>query len=70
MFCTVGFANAFGVFQEYYMESLNESASNVAWLGAISIFILYAGSLFTGPILDIFGPVVSQTCLVMVTVEF
>ncbi|KAL1979612.1 hypothetical protein VTN96DRAFT_5452 [Rasamsonia emersonii] len=60
MFCTVGFGNAFGVFQEYYEASLlsNESESNVSWLGSINIFLLFAGSLFTGPILDLFGPVI------------
>ncbi|KAL1965469.1 hypothetical protein VTN77DRAFT_5725 [Rasamsonia byssochlamydoides] len=60
MFCTVGFGNAFGLFQEYYKNTLllNESESDISWLGAICIFLLFAGSLFTGPILDLFGPVI------------
>lgn len=62
MFCTVGFTNAFGVFQTYYSESLlqDESDSNIGWIGAINIFILFSGSLVTGRILDLFGPVVSD----------
>lgn len=65
MFCTVGFGNAFGVFQEYYQATLlsNESESNIGWLGAINIFMLFAGSLITGPILDLFGPVVGHPSL-------
>ncbi|CRG88684.1 Riboflavin transporter MCH5 [Talaromyces islandicus] len=57
-FCTVGFQNSFGVFQTYYAESLlpDESDSSIGWIGAINIFILFAGSLITGRILDLFGP--------------
>ncbi|QKX60182.1 uncharacterized protein TRUGW13939_07325 [Talaromyces rugulosus] len=57
-FCTVGFQNAFGVFQTYYSEVLmpDESESSIGWIGAINIFILFSGSLVTGRILDLFGP--------------
>lgn len=59
-FCTVGFLNAFGVFQAVYKESLlpNESDSNIGWIGALNNFILFAGSLVTGRILDLFGATV------------
>ncbi|KAE8356054.1 major facilitator superfamily domain-containing protein [Aspergillus coremiiformis] len=58
MFCTVGFMNSFGVFQEYYgKEQLaDKSASTIAWLGAISIFCIFFISVFSGQLLDIFGP--------------
>ncbi|KAH8689889.1 putative MFS monocarboxylate transporter [Talaromyces proteolyticus] len=60
VFCTVGFQNAFGVFQTYYGESFlsNESGSDIGWIGSINIFILFSGSLVTGRILDLSGPVV------------
>ncbi|RAO72525.1 uncharacterized protein BHQ10_008537 [Talaromyces amestolkiae] len=59
-FCSVGFVNAFGVFQTYYSETLlsNMSNSDIGWIGAINNFLLFAGSLVTGRILDMFGAVV------------
>ncbi|QGA21467.1 hypothetical protein EYB26_009178 [Talaromyces marneffei] len=59
-FCSVGFINAFGVFQAYYSETLlsNKSNSDIGWIGAINNFFLFAGSLVTGRILDMFGAVV------------
>ena len=60
-FCSVGFINAFGVFQAYYSETLlsNMSNSDIGWIGAINNFLLFAGSVVTGRILDMFGAVVS-----------
>jgi MFS-type transporter involved in bile tolerance (Atg22 family) len=58
LFCTVGFLNSSGVFIEYYAhEQLSTSSSStIAWLGAISIFFLYALSPAIGALLDAFGP--------------
>ncbi|KAL4894691.1 monocarboxylate transporter [Aspergillus ambiguus] len=58
LFCTVGFLNSFGVFEEYYAKALlaGRSESTIAWLGAISIFFVFSASLVTGPLLDLFGP--------------
>ncbi|CAG8131062.1 unnamed protein product [Penicillium nalgiovense] len=57
-FCTVGFMNSFGIFQEYYAKNQlsSSSTSTIAWLGAIEIFLLFAISVGTGAMLDIFGP--------------
>ncbi|KAJ5879646.1 hypothetical protein N7455_003111 [Penicillium solitum] len=57
-FCTVGFMNSFGIFQEYYAKNQlsSSSTSTVAWIGAISIFFLFATSVGAGAMLDIFGP--------------
>ncbi|KKK14093.1 hypothetical protein P175DRAFT_0428954 [Aspergillus ochraceoroseus IBT 24754] len=57
-FCTVGFINSFGVFQEYYLrhQLSDESESTVAWLGGISIFFVFFSSVVSGPLLDVFGP--------------
>jgi hypothetical protein len=62
LFCTVGFLNSSGVFIEYYThEQLStESPSTIAWLGAISIFFLFALSPGVGALLDVFGPKVSS----------
>lgn len=35
------------------------SNSDIGWIGAINNFLLFAGSLVTGRILDMFGAVVS-----------
>ncbi|KAF7592018.1 hypothetical protein BBP40_000799 [Aspergillus hancockii] len=58
LFCTVGFMNSFGIFEEYYgKEQLaDKSASTIAWLGAISIFFIFFASVFSGQLLDVFGP--------------
>ncbi|KAL1886298.1 hypothetical protein Plec18167_000227 [Paecilomyces lecythidis] len=58
MFCTVGFVNAFGVFETYYAENqlANEKETDIAWIGAINVFCIFAGSVFTGPLLDLSGP--------------
>jgi hypothetical protein len=63
LFCTVGFLNSSGVFIEYYAhEQLSTSSSStIAWLGAISIFFLYALSPACGALLDVFGPKVNNT---------
>ncbi|CAP74170.1 Pc14g00290 [Penicillium rubens Wisconsin 54-1255] len=57
-FCTVGFMNSFGIFQEYYTKNQLSSSptSTIAWLGAIAIFLLFAISVGAGAMLDIFGP--------------
>ncbi|TGO55376.1 hypothetical protein BCON_0093g00160 [Botryotinia convoluta] len=42
MFCSVGFINAFGVFQEYYAKNIlaNKSASDISWLGSFNVFCM------------------------------
>ncbi|KNG80207.1 MFS monocarboxylate transporter [Aspergillus nomiae NRRL 13137] len=58
LFCTVGFMNSFGVFQEYYGKNqlADKSESTIAWLGAISIFCIFFISVFSGQLLDMFKP--------------
>lgn len=58
VFCSVGFINSYGVFQEYYLthQLANESGSTVAWLGGVSIFFIFFGSAISGPVMDISGP--------------
>ncbi|KAJ5701215.1 hypothetical protein N7488_008763 [Penicillium malachiteum] len=58
LFCTVGFLNCFGVFEEYYAEVplANESESTIGWIGAICLFSLFSISTVAGALLDTFGP--------------
>jgi hypothetical protein len=59
-FVSIGYINAFGVFQEYYSENIlsNKSASDIAWLGSFNVFCLFGGSLGTGILNDMYGPTV------------
>lgn len=41
-----GFANSFGIFQQYYTVSLSQSSSSIAWIGSVQVFLL----LFVGVI--------------------
>ncbi|KAJ5818811.1 hypothetical protein N7474_004402 [Penicillium riverlandense] len=58
LFCTVGFLNSFGIFEEYYAAAqlAHKSSSTIAWIGAVSIFFLFAISVASGAMVDIFGP--------------
>lgn len=59
LFCTVGFLNAFGVFQEYYSTYLpGRTPSDISWIGSLSIFLLYAISPFGGVLVDKVGPTI------------
>ncbi|TDZ27671.1 Leporins efflux protein lepC [Colletotrichum spinosum] len=58
LFCTVGFLNAFGVFQQYYQTFLGKSESDVSWIGSVSIFTIYFCAPATGVLVDKLGPTV------------
>ncbi|KAI0480867.1 major facilitator superfamily transporter [Xylariaceae sp. FL0804] len=59
LFCTVGYFNAFGVYQDYYLTYLpGESAFDISWIGSVSIFLLYIGGPVAGVLVDRFGPTV------------
>ncbi|KAG4436606.1 hypothetical protein IFR05_007926 [Cadophora sp. M221] len=57
LFCGFGYANAFGVYQEYYSthQLRNESPSTVSWIGSLQLFFLFGGNLIGGPLFDRFG---------------
>jgi len=52
VFCTWGYANAFGAFQAYYTEDLKLDGSTVSWIGSINVFVLFFMSTFSGRALD------------------
>lgn len=58
LFCTVGFLNSFGIFEEYYAaeQLAHTSESTIGWIGAMSIFFLFGISVVSGAIVDAFGP--------------
>ncbi len=62
-FCTLGFTNSFGVFQAYYEfhQMPNEPADNIAWIGGIQAFLIFAVGAFAGPLFDRYGAWVSRS---------
>lgn len=56
-FCTLGFTNSFGVFQAYYQfhQMPNEPADNIAWIGGIQAFLIFAVGSVAGPLFDRYG---------------
>jgi len=56
-FCTLGFTNSFGVFQAYYQfhQMPNEPADNIAWIGGIQAFLIFAAGSVGGPLFDRYG---------------
>ncbi|KAK1756781.1 putative MFS monocarboxylate transporter [Echria macrotheca] len=58
LFSTVGFLNAFGVFQDYYKTHTlrDRSESDISWIGSVAIFLIYGGAPFSGFLVDRFGP--------------
>ncbi|KXJ85301.1 major facilitator superfamily domain-containing protein [Microdochium bolleyi] len=57
MFCTLGFANSFGTFQEFYASTLlaSRSPSAIAWIGSIQLYLQFAVGMFAGPLFDRHG---------------
>ncbi|KAL3462229.1 major facilitator superfamily domain-containing protein [Aspergillus heterothallicus] len=61
IFSTLGFANSFGVLQEYYAahQLRGESADRIAWIGSLSAFLQFAAGAIGGPLFDRYGAWVS-----------
>ena len=56
-FCCLGFSNAFGAFEEYYLthQLREESPAKIAWIGSLSAFVQFAAGVVGGPLFDRFG---------------
>lgn len=56
-FAALGFANSFGVFQEYYLshQLKGQPADKVAWIGSLSTFLQLAAGAVGGPLFDRYG---------------
>lgn len=59
LFSTVGFVNAFGVFQERFRSLLQGSSdSDISWIGSTGIALMSILSPAVGIIVDKYGPTV------------
>ena len=47
-----GYLTSFGLFQDYYVESLRATPSAISWIGSIQIFLVYFIGSFSGRALD------------------
>ncbi|KAI0126806.1 major facilitator superfamily domain-containing protein [Xylariales sp. AK1849] len=56
-FCTLGFGNSFGAFEQYYSEHLlkGESASKISWIGSLASFLQFFAGMLGGPLFDRYG---------------
>lgn len=51
-FNTWGVANGYGIFQQYYSQTLDESQSSISWIGSLQIFFLFSIGIVAGRITD------------------
>lgn len=62
-FSTLGYANSFGVFQQYYEthQLAGDTPDNIAWIGSLANFLQFGFGAFTGALFDRLGPWVSNS---------
>lgn len=51
-FNTWGVANGYGVFQNYYSQTLGVSQASIAWIGSVQVFFLFGIGVVTGRLTD------------------
>ncbi|KAF5352290.1 hypothetical protein D9758_011960 [Tetrapyrgos nigripes] len=53
-FCTIGYSNAFGVYQDFYTRVYltTKSPSDISWIGSFALFMQYAPGVFVGHAFD------------------
>ncbi|PBP18749.1 MFS general substrate transporter, partial [Diplocarpon rosae] len=58
LFCSFGWINCIGVFQEYYEQNLlaGYSSSTVSWIPSLEVFMMFFGGPVFGKVFDNFGP--------------
>ena len=52
VFNTWGYISSFGVFQTYYVTTLNHPPSDISWVGSVQIFLLFFIGTFSGRATD------------------
>lgn len=59
---TLGYANSFGVFQEYYLahQLHDRPPDDIAWIGSLATFLQLSAGAISGPLFDRYG---SWVCL-------
>ncbi|KAK9249420.1 major facilitator superfamily domain-containing protein [Lipomyces tetrasporus] len=57
-FCSFGWLNTCGVFQEYYLQNQLKgySVTTVSWISSLQTLILFMGCLIVGRLFDSYGP--------------
>ncbi|KAK1142186.1 hypothetical protein N8T08_008112 [Aspergillus melleus] len=58
LFCSFGWVNAIGVFQDYYQANQLHSytASSISWILSLEPFVLFAAGIVIGRLFDNYGP--------------
>jgi MFS family permease len=58
LFCSFGWINCIGVFQEYYQLNLLKqySSSTVSWIPSMEVFMMFFGGPIFGKVFDNYGP--------------
>ncbi|KAM0259094.1 hypothetical protein ACHAQJ_003465 [Trichoderma viride] len=51
-FNTWGVANGYGVFQEYYTQTLGKPQSSISWIGSVQVFFLFSVGVIAGRLTD------------------
>ncbi|OTA65056.1 MFS general substrate transporter [Hypoxylon sp. EC38] len=66
-FSALGFSNAFGVFEEYYLthQLEGQSPDKVAWIGSLAVFLQFLSGTIGGPMFDRFGAWVLRPAAVL-----
>ncbi|RYP75651.1 hypothetical protein DL769_003781 [Monosporascus sp. CRB-8-3] len=56
-FCCLGFTNSFGAFEAYYLthQLSHKTPDDVAWIGSLAAFLMFAVGMLAGPLFDRFG---------------
>lgn len=52
-FSTFGYTQSFGVFEDYYTLAGTSSPSNIAWIGSLQLFLMFAMGLPAGRLYDL-----------------
>lgn len=47
-----GYFSSFGLFESHWVQVLNSSESKIAWVGSISLFLLFMLGSLSGPLMD------------------
>ncbi|KAI8315441.1 Aspyridones efflux protein apdF [Colletotrichum sp. SAR11_59] len=47
-----GYITSFGFFQQYYVEQLQRTASDISWIGSMQMFLLNFAGFFSGRTVD------------------
>ncbi|KAG9074018.1 hypothetical protein FS749_014467, partial [Ceratobasidium sp. UAMH 11750] len=77
LFCTFGYLNAYGVFQDYYVREYmtNKTTSVISWIGSTQLCLLFMMGLVSGKLFDMgyfhwcigFGSLLYVFCLFMLS---